>query len=547
MKIARNIIAPETQQNVLLSLHPQMSGSDVSFADSFGKSLAGDLQEGSAAVTPDNAGALPHAAADARGGHAKQNGAAVSSRSSAERMKQQIESALEQHTVTGSGDLSDHTVEEVPVAMLHPVSPPQVVEPANSGIRQPIPTEEQPGIVTEKNTLLPAKTDAIHAAAADAKDVAGAVAGVGPDQKEDRIRGASGKAERISGSWPVEPKHHKAAKASVTEQSGQEAIKTGTPAMAAPALQLPIVTGDAVVAAAPSVVVSETKKDIPRITLVADEKRPATKVEVGLDQRITKKEPATEQRFESALSGSASTREQDLKPHEASGSNTEQIPASTASSGSSRASHNTQVELQTGTAPVTTPIHPHASPVPQAEKTASVSAATGGGQQLNAESSATRNYAESEHRTVTATPTTLEVGLPGGAHGWLKVRAELAGDGAVHASVSSNSASGTEMLRRELPTLTSYLHQEQVRVSSVVVQAPASAMDLSNPGSGEDRRQAMNGGSPDANGSGGGREAPSSDSSVAGQNQQAFRDEGDIGESLSNGYAGLGGWLSIRA
>jgi hypothetical protein len=269
-------------------------------------------------------------------------------------------------------------------------------------------------------------------------------------------------------------------------------------------------------------------------------------VEVGFNQRITKKEPATEQRFESALSGSVSTKEQDSKPHQVNASNTEQIPASTASSGSPRVSLNTHVELQTGTASAIAPIHPHASPVPQAEKTVAVSAATGG-QQLNAESSAMRNYAESEHRTVTATPTTLEVGLPGGAHGWLKVRAELAGDGAVHASVSSNSASGTEMLRRELPTLTSYLHQEQVRVSSVVVQAPASAMDLSNPGSGENRRQAMNGGSPDANGSAGGREAPSRDSSVARQNQQAFNDEGDMAESLSNGYAGLGGWLSIRA
>jgi hypothetical protein len=546
MKIARNIIAPETQQNVLLSMHPQMSGSDVSFAESFGNSLAGDLQEGSAAVTPDNAGALPHAAAGAPGGHAKQNGVAVSSRSSAERMKQQIESALEGRAAFRSGDVSEYTVEEVPVATPHPVSPPQVVEAASSGVTQPTSTEEQPGILTEKNTLLPTKTDAIHAAAADAKDGSGAMAGVGPDQKEDRIRGAAGKAERISRSWPVEPKHHKAAKASVTEQTSQQVMETATPAMAAPALQLPIVMGDAVVAAAPSVVVSGKKKDIPRITLVADGKPGAKKVEVDFDQRTTKKEPATEQRFDSALSGSASAKERDSKPPETSGSNTEQIPASTASSGSSKASHTTQVELQTGNAPAIAPIHPHSLPVPQAEKTVSVSAATGG-QQLNAESSATRNYAESEHRTVAATPTTLEVGLPGGAHGWLKVRAELAGDGAVHASVSSNSASGTEMLRRELPTLTSYLHQEQVRVSSVVVQAPASAMDLSNFGSGEDRRQAMNGGSPDANGSAGGKEAPPSDSSVTGQNQQAFNGEGDIGESLSNGYAGLGGWLSIRA
>jgi len=92
----------------------------------------------------------------------------------------------------------------------------------------------------------------------------------------------------------------------------------------------------------------------------------------------------------------------------------------------------------------------------------------------------------SEHRALAASPTMLEVGVPGGSHGWLKIRAELTGDGAVHASVSSNSAAAAEMLRRELPSLTTYLHQEQVSVGSLVVHASASTQDSSmSSGAGE--------------------------------------------------------------
>ena len=149
-------------------------------------------------------------------------------------------------------------------------------------------------------------------------------------------------------------------------------------------------------------------------------------------------------------------------------------------------------------------------------------------------------------RALVATSTTLEVGVPGGPHGWLKVRAELTSDGAVHASISSTSQAGEEMLRRELPSLTTYLHQEQVPVNSVVVHANATSQDLS----------AMAGG-PDQSGTG------RSQHGNAQQNRsgQEATTSVDVGERPSLDIADDGsavwlpqsaptisrGWLSVRA
>ena len=73
------------------------------------------------------------------------------------------------------------------------------------------------------------------------------------------------------------------------------------------------------------------------------------------------------------------------------------------------------------------------------------------------------------HRTLTATATTLEVGIPNGAHGWLKIRAEIGSGGEVTAALSSASSSGQEMLRRELPSLSSFLQEEHLMVHPVIV------------------------------------------------------------------------------
>ncbi|WP_128914042.1 hypothetical protein [Granulicella sibirica] len=75
------------------------------------------------------------------------------------------------------------------------------------------------------------------------------------------------------------------------------------------------------------------------------------------------------------------------------------------------------------------------------------------------------NLSSMQHRTLQATPTVLEVGVPGGSHGWVKIRAEVGEGGAIRASISSPTASGQEALRRDLPDLSAYLEGEHVPVS----------------------------------------------------------------------------------
>jgi len=164
----------------------------------------------------------------------------------------------------------------------------------------------------------------------------------------------------------------------------------------------------------------------------------------------------------------------------------------------------------------------------------------------NSGSTAPRLYAEDEHRTLVATPTALEVGVPGGTHGWLKVRAELTGDGGVHAWVSASSTAGAEMLRRELPTLTTYLHQEQVAVSSVVVHASSgsgSLADSSAGGSGHNREAGQGTADPQSET----RREDTSAMSCAGSRLADGEEDGGREWSPSIGYAGAGGWLSVRA
>lgn len=164
--------------------------------------------------------------------------------------------------------------------------------------------------------------------------------------------------------------------------------------------------------------------------------------------------------------------------------------------------------------------------------------------QSGTEPKAPNFYTADEHKTLSASSTTLEVGLPSGTHGWLKVRAELGDDGGVHASVTSNSSEGTEMLRRELPSLTNYLHQEQVPVSSVVIHMPSRDMDLSNFSGGTGQNHETGRGSAEGN--------PSHQSPVAmsrndeGARRGVSEEDGGAGWP-SFGYAGAGGWLSVRA
>jgi hypothetical protein len=166
---------------------------------------------------------------------------------------------------------------------------------------------------------------------------------------------------------------------------------------------------------------------------------------------------------------------------------------------------------------------------------------------------ATAAPASEWHRTLIATPTTLEVGIANGTHGWLKVRAEMTGGGQVNASLSAASSAGQEMLHRELSSLTAYLQEERVGVNAVVLHAStgdsgsqqfSGAMD-GNGGRGQMQQSAGQGGD-------GGNNTEAA--VLSDRSEDAFYSEGLSGVS-ANGwlapaiYAGgvAGGWLSVRA
>ncbi len=110
----------------------------------------------------------------------------------------------------------------------------------------------------------------------------------------------------------------------------------------------------------------------------------------------------------------------------------------------------------------------------------------GSGQAISLHASAALNehnvaYRENDRSIVEAGPTllgatssTLEVGMPTGTHGWLKIRAEIA-DGVVTASLSTRSAGAQEMLHHELPSLTAFLQEERIGGGTVVVKQTLSA------------------------------------------------------------------------
>jgi hypothetical protein len=74
------------------------------------------------------------------------------------------------------------------------------------------------------------------------------------------------------------------------------------------------------------------------------------------------------------------------------------------------------------------------------------------------------------HRTLVATPTVLEVGVPNGTQGWVKIRAEVSSEGQVNASLAAGSSASQEMLHRQLPALNAYLHSEQMTVTATVTE-----------------------------------------------------------------------------
>jgi hypothetical protein len=151
-------------------------------------------------------------------------------------------------------------------------------------------------------------------------------------------------------------------------------------------------------------------------------------------------------------------------------------------------------------------------------------------------------------RTLTATPTALEVGIQNGTHGWLKVRAEMADGGVVNASVSATSPAGQEMLHRELPALTAYLQEEKVAVNAVIVHSPSAAGTDARSSSGTDGA----GGQTPQRGNGGEDQHQNLKKATLNGSDEAmtYRSLHGVDEDGSlplAAYASGGSWLSVRA
>jgi hypothetical protein len=151
-------------------------------------------------------------------------------------------------------------------------------------------------------------------------------------------------------------------------------------------------------------------------------------------------------------------------------------------------------------------------------------------------------------RMLASTPTSLEVGIQNGAHGWLKVRAEMADGGVVNASVSASSSAGQEMLHRELPAITAFLQEEKVAVSTIIVHTPsAAAADARSfsgaDGTGGQTSQRSNQGEEQQQDL---RKATlnSFDETMASRNAHGAGEDGSLPLAA---YASGGSWLSVRA
>jgi hypothetical protein len=78
---------------------------------------------------------------------------------------------------------------------------------------------------------------------------------------------------------------------------------------------------------------------------------------------------------------------------------------------------------------------------------------------------------QDSHGTLRASPNMLEVGVPRGAEGgWLKIRAEVGGDG-ISASLSTSSHAAQTMLREQLPAINAFLQGEQIHARATVADS----------------------------------------------------------------------------
>lgn len=152
-----------------------------------------------------------------------------------------------------------------------------------------------------------------------------------------------------------------------------------------------------------------------------------------------------------------------------------------------------------------------------------------------------------EPHMLLASPHVLEVGITGGAHGWLRVRAELEHTGQVTASLVASSAGSADALQKQLGAISAYLKSESIGVTSLAVTAPErnGAMQLASGGSA---------GGSSAHGSASGEPRQSPEEAASRSNAREVHRFGPAG--FGSGYSKFlavpqvigrsGSWLSVR-
>lgn len=154
-----------------------------------------------------------------------------------------------------------------------------------------------------------------------------------------------------------------------------------------------------------------------------------------------------------------------------------------------------------------------------------------------------------ETRTLVTTPNVLEVGITGGAHGWLRVRAELGHTGEVTASLVASSAASADALHKELGAMSAYLKSEVVGVSSLAV----TAMEKGGAAPGFSSQTSAGGSGAGAQGGGGKSPRPGAENDAnpslpgaagAGSSGSGASYEGAVPAALL--ASGVGGWLNVR-
>jgi hypothetical protein len=147
-------------------------------------------------------------------------------------------------------------------------------------------------------------------------------------------------------------------------------------------------------------------------------------------------------------------------------------------------------------------------------------------------------------KTLVSTPSVLEVGITGGAHGWLRVRAELEHTGEVTASLMASSVTSADALHKQLGAMSAYLKSEVVGVTSLAVTAPEKS------GATQGLGTQANSANPGASGGSG---AGSSSQQRGDGNEKAMPWAGFEAEYASQAVpaallgSGVGGWLNVRA